>query len=183
MGKASAHEAQYAAGLIRAADRRPNPPRRMGRVAILCAALCCFLLTQQTHHGTTHSLVMSCCVSDHVGWRHSSQQMVAPGACALHQQLPSTLEVRHPRQSPPLFQSFVQRSLNELSMSNRCAQNLQRPQDSRTRPKHLHVWWTLSSLVPHARLPCVHSDASSSQQPVGQHVVQDSASFRCTQKM
>ncbi len=77
MGKASAHEAQYAAGLIRAVDRRPNPPRRTGRVAMLCAALFWLpvsgQLAQQAHHGTTHPLVMSSRVSDHVGWRHGSQ--------------------------------------------------------------------------------------------------------------
>ena len=35
MWSASAQEAQYAAGDMRVADRKPNPPMRMGIVAIL----------------------------------------------------------------------------------------------------------------------------------------------------
>ena len=62
----------------------------------------------------------------------------------------------------------------------RCCSRATHPTSLRT-PDHLHVWWALSSLVPHTRLP--RADASSSEQPVGQQVEQKSASFRCTQNV
>ena len=143
-------------------------------------------LAQQAHHGTTHSLVMSSRVSDHVGWRHGSQQMVAPGACALHQQLPSALQVRHPRQSPPqvvLLSSNL--AFAEARMKSACptgVPNIFTPSGLQTSgPSTCMFCWALSGLVPHTRLLRVHSDASSSEQPVRQQVAQKSASFRSTQ--
>ena len=88
----SAHEAQHAAGLIRAAERMPSPPSRRVNPVLAVPA----------------SFVLSSRAPNHLGWRHDSQQIMAPAAGALHQQLPSALKFWYPRQDPPQFVLFLQ---------------------------------------------------------------------------
>ena len=38
-GRASIHEAQKAASAVRLADRSPSPPRRPGKLAMICALM------------------------------------------------------------------------------------------------------------------------------------------------
>ena len=99
MCRASAHEAQQAAGAIRVADLRPNIPIRMGRVARQQASsFSCGSpgTSRQRLHGSQHASIVQECVLAGLARGQCSQQMVAPRACTLNENLPSSLQIGHP---------------------------------------------------------------------------------------
>ena len=71
MGKASAHEAQQAAGAVLDADQSPKPPNLIGKVANWRPS------SQHCLHSLHHSLVMVVCVLGGLVGRNCAEEMVA----------------------------------------------------------------------------------------------------------
>ena len=100
ISKASAHDAQYAAGAILAALRSPRPPNRMGKLVDKCATSICRWLPGSLPSTPSRALHMPsswpCAYATDLRGRHGSEEVVTPGACALMENLPSTLGVGDP---------------------------------------------------------------------------------------
>ena len=67
MGKASAHEAQYAAAHLDA-HRKPNPPMRMGKLATCCALARSAQLWRSKRFSTTPQMPSSCAAAYSSDW-------------------------------------------------------------------------------------------------------------------
>ena len=142
---------QYASGAFLRAERRPNSPILIGKLATLCATFCCLRPQAGLPRGST-SLV-AC--RGHVLLRSLPNDLAAlfggngnnvalrTGRCAL--------QIRDPWDASPEFFLFCQTLLGcrfmELPRAHRC------PPPSVLVGPHLwiHVWWPFSDSVPATR--------------------------------